>query len=91
MSILKGVILELESSKRAEIFAHELPPEDRQLKRIIAIVEVLDVVLPLLVNVIIVLLQVIKAVVGDVATLVKAVLSPVLETVGEVLIRRVLD
>ena len=60
--------------------------EDHQLKRLIAIVEALGVVLPLLVNVIIALLQIIGAVVGDVAILVKAVLSPVLETVGEILI-----
>ena len=60
--------------------------EYHQLKRIIAIVEVLGVVLPLFVNVITALLQVIRAVAGDVATLVKAVLRPVLETVGEILI-----
>ena len=61
-------------------------PEDHQIKRITAIVKVLGVVLPLLINVIIAPLQVIRAVVGDVATLVKAVLSPVLETIGETLI-----
>jgi len=57
--------------------------EDHQLKRIIAIVEVLGVILLLLVNVIIALIQVIGAVVGDVAILVKTV---VLEIVGEIFI-----
>lgn len=57
--------------------------EDHQPQRIIAIVEVLGVVLPLLVNVII---PFSKSSELSSATSVKAVLSSVLETVGEILI-----